>query len=603
MAYLPIENHGIIGNMHTVALVGNNGSIDWFCPQRFDAPSVFASILDDERGGHFTIAPEHDNITFKQMYWPDTNVLITRFLSEDGVAEVIDYMPVGVGSDKQRQRWLVRRVKMVRGSLKLHIRCCPAFNYARDPHDLTITDNGALFRSVSFSFGLSSSVPLTADDGAAVASLSLEEGEQALLSIQISELESGCLPPMSPEDDEYYFRTTLSYWVNWINQCTYSGHWREIVYRSALVLKLLTYEPTGAIVAAPTMSLPEYLGEGRNWDYRYTWIRDAAFTVYGFMRIGFVQEAAQFIDWVQQRMHELESDGSLHIMYRIDGGHNIEEQVLDHLSGYRGSGPVRLGNAAYTQLQLDIYGELMDSIYLYNKYGTPISYDLWEQIHRILDWICDNWQQKDKGIWEIRGVNQAFVFSKLMIWVALDRGVRLADKRSFPAPRQRWLETRDAVYKEIMQQGWNSERQAFIQYYGGDTLDAANLLMPLVFFVSPRDPRMLKTIDAINRPIDEGGLVADSLVYRYNITSGVDGLEGDEGTFNMCTFWLVEALTRAGKLDEARLMFEQMLGYANHLGLFAEETGTRGQALGNFPQAFTHLSLISAAFNLNRHMK
>jgi GH15 family glucan-1,4-alpha-glucosidase len=592
--YIPIEDYGLIGNMRTAALVGANGSIDWFCPRRFDTPSVFAAILDDDTGGRFQITPVDRSPTQRQMYWPETNILITRFLCEEGVAEIIDYMPVPA----HESRWLVRHVKMVRGSLPLRVVCQPRFNYARDDHKLTITENGALFRSAADTLALSSPVALSVEDGAAIAHLTLMEGESAAFSLQIDG--EPPLPALSESEEAAIFQQTSDYWCRWIEHCTYTGRWREMVHRSALALKLMTYEPTGAIVAAPTTSLPENMGGIRNWDYRYTWLRDAAFTVYGLMRIGFTGEAEAFVEWIHARMHELTPEGELQIMYTVDGGHEIDEITLDHLEGYRASAPVRVGNAAHSQLQLDIYGELMDSIYLANKYSQPISYDVWREVRRMLDWVCDNWQRTDKGIWEIRGPDQPFVYSKMMLWVALDRGVRLADKRSLPGPRDRWLVVRDRIYEEIIDRGYNDDIGAFTQYYDGETLDASNLLMPLVFFMSPRDPRMLSTLDAINRPPDKGGLVSDGLVYRYNVESGVDGLDGDEGSFNMCTFWLVEALTRAGRVEEARLMFEHMLGYANHLGLYAEETGPRGEALGNFPQAFTHLSLISAAYNLDR---
>jgi len=605
MAYQPIGNYGIIGDMHTVALVGMNGSIDWFCFPHFDSPSVFGAMLDDKKGGTFKIAPTTPGVTHKQFYWPETNVLITRFLSPDGVGEITDYMPVGRDKEGNGRHQLVRRANVVRGTMSFRMECRPAFNYARDTHQTQVTAEGACFHSPGLGLGLATRIPVQQDGSGVIAEFTLQEGQTAIFVLQEIEPGGGCGPSFSEAQAVELFKETVDYWRRWITKCTYTGRWREIVHRSALALKLLTYEPTGAMVAAPTCSLPDEIGGERNWDYRYTWIRDAAFTLYALLRIGFTDEAARFMHWLEGRCDELNPDGSLQIMYGIDGRHSLTEETLNHLAGYRGSRPVRIGNAAYNQLQLDIYGELMDSVYLYNKYGSPISYDLWTHLRQLTNWVCDNWHQKDEGIWEVRGGRQHFVYSKLMCWVALDRALRLADKRSFPADRDRWLTVRDQIYEEIMTRGWSPQRQAFIQHYGSDSLDAANLMMPLVFFVSATDPRMLKTLDATNCPPERGGLVSNSLVYRYNVEESVDGLQGEEGTFNICTFWLVEALTRAGRedrtrLDEARLMFEQMLGYANHLGLYAEETGPSGEALGNFPQAFTHLARISAACNLDR---
>ena len=605
MSYQPIESYGMIGDMHSVALVSTQGSIDWLCFPHFDSPAIFAALLDDERGGRFSIAPEPDGVTYKQFYWPDTNVLVTRFLDGYGVGEVIDFMPVGAKDGRHGYHQLVRRVRVVRGRMAFRMRCRPAFNFARTPHQTELTPEGARFATPELNVGLATLLPLEPDGDGVTAAFTLGEGQT--VSFLLSELPGGEAPVACPSEGEIEarFEQTVDYWHRWLAQCTYTGRWREMVYRSALCLKLLTFEPTGAIVAAPTCSLPEAIGGGRNWDYRYTWIRDAAFTVYALMRIGFTEEAGRFMAWVEQRAHEPNPDGSLQIMYSIDGRHELPEEALDHLEGYRGSRPVRVGNGAYNQLQLDIYGELFDSVYLYNKYGAPISYDFWTHLRRLADYVCAHWQQPDEGIWEVRGGQRHFVYSKLMCWVALDRALRLADKRSFPADRARWLSARDEIYEEIMARGWSEDLQAFVQSYDGDTLDASNLLMPLVFFVAPNDPRMLATLDAIDRPPERGGLVANSLVYRYDVAKSPDGLDGEEGTFNICTFWLVEALTRAGRtdrgrLEEARLVFERMLTYANHLGLYAEETGPRGEALGNFPQAFSHLALISAAFNLDR---
>ncbi len=604
MSYLPIEDHGLIGNMRTAALVGADGAIDWLCLPHFDSPSVFARILDDEKGGYFQIAPAHDGVANKQLYWPETNILITRFLSADGVVEVVDYMPAGLRPDAPEADQIIRRVHVIRGEMPMEMTCRPAFNYAREEHVTHFNEQRVVFEAPSARMELGASVPLRQEDGSVTAAFTLQRGERAVFTIEPLEGGAADAGPLTPEREAEIFEKTIDFWHTWLKQCTYEGRWREKVYRSALTLKLLTFAPTGAVVAAPTCSLPEGIGGVRNWDYRYTWMRDSAFVIYALLRIGFTEEAGAFMQWLEARCHE-RGDDPLQIVYGIDGDVDLTEFELDHLDGYRGSKPVRIGNGAHDQRQLDIYGELMDAVYLYNKYGAPISYELWTELVELMDYVCEHWQEKDQGIWESRGEPQHFVYSKLMCWVALDRAMRLANARSFPADVGRWRTVRDAIYEDIIAHGWSDERQAFVQYYGSDALDASNLIMPLVFFMAAGDPRMKKTIEAICRPPEEDGLLYGNLVRRYNIAEVDDGLPGEEGTFNMCTFWLVEALTRAGHTDheslhKARLLFEKMLGFANPLGLYAEETGAQGEALGNFPQGFTHLGLISAAFNLDR---
>lgn len=607
MSYQPIENYGMIGDMHTVALVGINGSIDWLCLPHFDSPALFAALLDHGKGGHFRIAPLDSGVTFKQFYWPETNVLITRFLARHGSAELTDFMPVIKAEDGGHKRHsIIRRVTAVRGSIEFVMECFPAFNFARDSHEVDISSEAALFSSASLSLVLSTRVPMKTNGKGVASRFTLHQGESAVFVLrETAPGEPLCLCP-SETETESLFRETIKFWRSWLSRCRYSGRWREMVHRSALALKLLTFEPTGAIVAAPTSSLPESIGGERNWDYRYTWIRDSAFTIYAFLRLGFTEEAAKFMQFLTGLCTGCATDGPpLQIMYSLDGRRLPGEVTLHHLEGYMGSKPVRIGNAAHGQLQLDIYGELMDAVYLFNKHGAPISYETWVALRRIVDWVADNWEIEDSSIWELRGSSRHFVFSKLMCWVALDRGLRLAEKRSFPTDRSRWIKTRDRIYEDIMSRGWNRDRESFVQSYGSSTLDASNMIMPLVFFLSPTDPRLLKTLDATLKPPEEGGLLANNLVYRYNVSEADDGFNSEEGTFNICTFWLVEALTRAGRFDaarleDARLMFERMLGFANHVGLFAEETGHSGEALGNFPQAFTHLALISAAFNLDR---
>ena len=606
MSYQPIENYGIVGNMRTAALVGMNGSIDWFCYPYFDSPSVFGAILDDRKGGRFQISPVAEGATRKQLYWPSTNILVTRFLLAEGIGELEDFMPVGLPSGSRWYHNLYRRVRCVKGQVRFSVTCRPAFDYGRQTHATALHSNGAIFKSANLNLALSTAVPMKEDgQGGVAAEFVLKEGKSQVFLLTGNGVEDVDSPPSEDEAGEL-FETTMKFWQKWLSACTYHGRWREQVQRSALLLKLLTFEPTGAIIAAPTTSLPEVVGGARNWDYRHTWIRDAAFTVYAFLRIGFGAEAAAFIHWVDDyaaKHHR--SDAPLPVVFTIQGDSHLPEQTLDHWEGYRGSAPVRIGNAARSQFQNDIYGELMDSFYLYNKYVGPIPYDTWRRIRERMNWICENWQRPDAGIWEMRGRQEQFVYSKVMNWVALDRGLRLADKRSFPADREKWVGERDRIYEEVMVRGWCEKRHAFTQFYGSEDLDASLLMMPLVFFMAPTDPRMIGTLNAILESPHHKGLVSGGLVYRYPPLTRIDGLPGEEGTFNICTFWLVEALTRASHgnpemLGRARLLFERMLGYANHLGLYSEQVGPQGEALGNFPQAFTHLALISAAFNLDR---
>jgi GH15 family glucan-1,4-alpha-glucosidase len=596
--YLPIGEHGIVGDLHTVALIGSDGTIDWYCCPAFDSPSVFAAIVDRDKGGYYRIAPAMEDWSSKQLYFPDTNVLITRFFTSEGVGELQGFMPIARTGEERHRHRLVRRVVVVRGDMRFRLDLQPRFNYGRDAHETEQYEHGVVFRSPSLCLALQATTPIACDDEGVHSEFSLSAGQS--VTFVLEQVERDYVPrEYSEQETREAYERTIQFWRNWLSKSRYRGRWREMVHRSALTLKLLTYQPTGAIVAAPTTSLPEQIGGERNWDYRYTWIRDAAFSLYGLLRLGFTEEAGAFMDWLTDcyRQRRDDKEGPLQTMYRIDGGLNLDEETLDHFEGYRGSAPVRIGNAAADQLQLDIYGELTDSVYLYNKYGEPIHHEAWEDLSRLVDWVCANWDQPDEGIWETRGGRKDFTFSRLMCWVAIERAIRIARQRGLPADLVTWMKHRDEIYRQIMKRGWSEERGAFVQHYGSDVLDASLLLMPLVKFIAPTDPRWLSTLDAIS-----DALVSDTLVHRYNVEASPDGLRGHEGTFSICSFWYVEALTRAGRLDEARLAFEKMLTYANHLGLYSEEIGPTGELLGNFPQAFTHLALISAAVNLDRQL-
>ncbi len=602
MGYLPIESYGIIGNLHTVALVGVNGSIDYMCFPRFDSPTVFASLLDDDQGGYFRVAPVKKEPRQKQIYLPETNILLSRFLFEQGVSEVCDFMPI---ASIEGRDILVREAKTVVGEITYRMVCQPAFDYGRCFHRIENKGNEALFipedPDIS-ALRLKTSVPLQVRDGGVISEFTLKNGQSAYFVLEEARPGQEELPSL-PEYVEDRRRSTISFWRNWIARSKFQGRWQEIVNRSALVLKLLTYQPSGAIVAAPTFGLPETIGGARNWDYRYTWIRDASFTLYALFRLGYTDEADNFMNWIENRCNELGPHEWLRLMYSIDGQPYLWEKTLDHLKGYKGSTPVRIGNCAFRQNQLDIYGELMDFIFLYDKYGKRISFDLWQILVPFLNRLCDNWNQPDDGIWEVRGISREFLFSRVMCWVAFDRAIRLAQKRSFPAPLEKWRTCRDNIYLDIFNNFWDPDLKTFVQHKGGKSLDASALFMPLARFVAPTDPRWLSTLQSIER-----NLVTDSLVYRYQGISEdddgtcLDGICQDEGTFNMCTFLYVECLSRSGQLEKARYVFEKMLGYANHLGLYSEELGPQGNHLGNFPQAFTHIGLISAAYDLNRRL-
>ena len=522
-------------------------------------------------------------------------MLITHFFAGDGVGEIQDFMPVGGAAEAQRRR-LFRRVLCVRGTMPFRAQVSPRFDYGMDQHGLSETETGVVFTASSLAVALTATVPVQHDGRDVTAEFKLAEGESAVFALD--EVGSAAEPTAcSGEEAVRLLATTVAFWRNWLSASRYRGRWREVVHRSALTLKLLTYAPTGAIVAAPTTSLPDQIGGERNWDYRYVWVRDAAFCVYALLRLGFTSEADAFTQFTLRHAAaaQLSASEPMPVMYGIDGRTELPERELRHLAGYQGSRPVRIGNAAAKQFQLDIYGELMDSVYLYDDWHQPISSAQWDTIFTRANWLCDHWDQPDEGIWEARGGPKKFLYSQLMCWVAMEQAVRLAIRQGLPADLERWRKARDEIYRRIMNRGWSPKLKAFVQYEGGDVLDAAVLLMPLVKFISSTDPKWLSTLDALTST-----LVSDSLVHRYDPRESPDGLRGEEGTFSACSFWYVEALARAGRLEEARLAFEKMLTYANHLGLYAEEIGRTGEQQGNFPQALTHLARISAAFNLDR---
>jgi GH15 family glucan-1,4-alpha-glucosidase len=601
MSEAAIADHALIGDLQTAALVSTDGAIDWFCCPRFDSPSVFGALLDDERGGHVRVRPAGRDYESKQMYFPDTAVVVTRFLTDAGAGEVVDFMPP-VGREATGKHRLVRMLRCVRGRMSFEVDFAPRFDYGRRAHRTELTEHGAVFSTDALTLTVHA---VREPDDARLAQTRVEEGDvRVSIDLEAGDvrgmvLESGADGPpreIRVAEFERMFDETVAFWRSWLARSAYAGRWRETVQRSAITLKLLTYAPTGGLVAAPTAALPEQVGGERNWDYRYTWVRDASFSVQALVRLGYTEEAVQFAGWLRDRVQERVGGegGPLNIMYRVDGSSDLKEDSLEHWSGYRRSRPVRIGNGAAEQLQLDIYGEALDSIFFADQRGWPLGHRGWVAVREVLDWLADHWDQPEEGIWETRGGRQDFTYGRLMCWVAFDRGLRLAAAHGRPADVYRWTTARDAIYDQIMGNGWDAERRAFVQHYRTKVLDSSLLRAARVGFISPYDPMWVSTLKAMD---DE--LVTDSLVYRYDPEASPDGLRGSEGTFSLCSFMYADALARSGRLDDARLAFEKMLTYANHVGLFSEEIALTGEQIGNFPQAFTHLALIDAALTLD----
>ncbi|MFH8930133.1 glycoside hydrolase family 15 protein [Streptomyces pristinaespiralis] len=604
--YPPIADHGLVGDLQTAALIAADGTVDWWCTPRFDSPSVFASLLDSDRGGHCRLAVDADDkVTVRQLYMPDTAVLVTRYMAPDGVGEVLDFMEPDPSTTPSAQHRLVRVARVVRGSLPFELICRPRFDYGRAVHSLDRLDDGSVvFHGPDTDLHLQATAPIALrPDGTDVtARFTLRAGERAaiVLTSDSGDAAGRSGRPGGPAPDDEAITTVFdacrAFWLTWLRSCRYRGRWHEMVVRSAITLKLLTYAPTGAPIAAATMGLPEQIGGERNWDYRYTWIRDASLSVRALIDLGFTDEAQAYRRWLRERLDATAtaSGEPLQIMYRVDGEPHLTEEDLGHLEGYRLSAPVRAGNAAADQIQLDIYGE---AAYALAQVGDIGGIRGWKAFAGLLDWLADHWDRPDEGIWETRGGRQDFTYSRLMTWVAFDRGVKLATTHSRPADLGHWAAVRDTVFRQIVDRGWSEKRRAFVQNYDSDVLDASLLLMPRVGFLAPNDPDWLTTLDAMDEE-----LVSDSLVYRYDPAASPDGLQGSEGTFNLCSFLYVQALAKAGRVDQARYAFDKMLTYANHVGLFAEEIGPSGEQLGNFPQAFTHLALVDAAIALDEEL-
>lgn len=592
--YRAIGDYALIGDAHTAALVATDGSIDWCCWPRFDSGAVFCRVLDANKGGWFRVGPTAAG-TVSRAYVGDTNVLATTFTTESGQVRITDCMPVESrgprgGNAVDSTHEILRIVEGLVGEVELTIEFRPTFDFGRVTTALIVTPTGGVGMAGPERLVLTSPVALEADArGALVGRIHVRPGER--LSFIVAYTGPGyALPTFESQTQiDLALQRTLAYWEHWSNRCTYEGPYATHVRRSALVLKLLTFEPTGALVAAPTTSLPEEIGGARNWDYRFTWLRDSSLILYALMSVGYHDEAADFFAWLERLC--LGCHGPVQILYAIDGSADLGEIELDHLEGYRASRPVRIGNGAATQTQLDVYGEVLDAAHLCFERIRPLHPSLWTLLCRLANQAAARWREPDQGIWEVRSGAQHFVYSKLLCWVALDRAVRLTEAAGVLGDVAAWRRTRDEIRDAILAEGYSERIGAFTQAFGSSALDASALAIPLVGFLPATDPRVQSTVSQIQKQ-----LMSRGLVYRYLLD---DGLPGSDATFALCSFWLVDNLALAGKVDEARQVFDRVVGYANDVGLLSEEIDPlTGELLGNFPQGFTHLALIRSAVHI-----
>jgi GH15 family glucan-1,4-alpha-glucosidase len=590
-----IESYGMIGDMRTAALISACGGIDWCCLPRFDSPSVFASLLDPVRGGTWRIQPAGEGWRSTQNYLAATNILETQFELANGARVMIqDFMPVDQsGRPSGQHPEIHRHLRGIAGEAEMTMLFMPRFAYASRATRLEIMQSGVFASDRTDQvLTLSSARPFdwAQDGGTATTRFTIREGESRWLVLRYDDDD---IHPVDRYESARKLEATAAFWRMWAAAVRYEGPFRKEVERSALALKLMTHAESGAIIAAPTTSLPEVIGGTRNWDYRFVWLRDAAFTLEALHNVGHVKEADAFMSFLK-RVCRHEGGGHLQIMYGIDGRRDLEERVLDHLSGYLNSKPVRVGNGAAGQLQIDVYGEVLQTAAIWRRYHA-MTEGTWRVLRGLVEWVAGNWQCADSSIWEVRGAARHYVFSKVMSWVALDRGIQMAEELGLPGDVPAWRAAREAVFQDVMKQGWSEKYQSFVQAYGEDALDASALAIPMVGFLPWDHPRVVSTVDAVARELTSAD---GELVYRYHYP---DGLEGEEGAFSICTFWLAQDLAMTGRLEKAERIFRRMLTHANQLGLFSEEIDpATGAFLGNFPQAFTHIALINCAGALER---